>query len=50
MIVDGVEECYDPSNVAIALADLVSQCPQLRLLVVSRDEQKIRPHFHDFEP
>lgn len=49
VIVDGVEECFDPSSVAIALADLVSQCPQLRLLVVSRDEQTIRPHLHDFE-
>jgi Cdc6-like AAA superfamily ATPase len=44
IVVDGVDECQEPSEVANALVGLVDRCSQLRMLVSSRDERTIRCH------
>ena len=49
IIIDGIDECIHPDDVAIGLLNLTMQCAEVRMLIASRSEQTIRPHLQDFD-
>lgn len=49
LIIDGVDECRDPTAVAEVLASIVDESAKVRMLVSSRREADIEPFLMEFE-